>query len=417
MSEIALLRGLFDAAVAVAMPDVCLPDHLPDPPRGRTLVVGAGKASAAMAATLENHWTGPLSGLVITRYGHSVPCKKIEIVEAAHPVPDEKGTKAAAHILELAGELGQDDLLIALISGGGSALLSVPGVGLELADKQTINQLLLSSGVAISEMNVVRKHLSAIKGGRLASAAWPARTCGLLISDVPGDDPATIASGPTVGDASTLADARKILRAIAKPLPGAVNDALQASENESPKPGDERLGFAENIVISTPMMALKAAAKLAEENGMQAIILGDDLQGDARDLGCSMAQQALAVPRSDKPVVLLSGGETTVTMTGSGVGGRNVEYLMGLAVGLNGAPNIYALACDTDGIDGGAEIAGAYITPSSLKRAETIGYLFETALENNDGHGLFERLDNQVITGPTLTNVNDFRAILILPEN
>jgi glycerate 2-kinase len=412
-AERRFLRDLFDVAVAAAMPARIIPANLPPPPKGRTLVVGAGKASAAMAQALERHWKGELSGLVITRYGHAVPCQHIEIVEASHPVPDQAGADAARRILALAQGLGENDLMIALISGGGSALLSLPADGIDLADKQALNQLLLHAGTPIGDMNVVRKHLSAIKGGRLAAAAWPAKTVALMISDVPGDDIGTIASGPTIGDNSTLRDARNILKTLHENLPPNIENALYDPRNETPKPGDPRLANCENHVIAAPIQSLDAAMALARATGVQPVNLGDALEGDARALAREMARKAKQT--SGGPIVLISGGETTVRLAANstGKGGRNVEFLMSLAQELNAAPDICAIACDTDGVDGAAEIAGAIITPTSLKRATDAGYLVETALQNNDGHGFFARLNDQVITGPTLTNVNDFRAILI----
>ena len=419
MEPRAFLRTLFDAAVAAADPAVVLPAHLPEPPRGRTVVVGAGKASAAMGLALEQNWPGELSGLIVTRYGHGAPCRRIEVVEAAHPVPDEAGRAAAARILELVGGLGEDDLVLALVSGGGSALLSLPPEGLSLADKQTINRALLRSGASIDEMNCVRKHLSRIKGGRLAAAAWPARTVSLLISDVPGDDPAVIASGPTVPDSTTTADARAILARYGIELPESVRRHLDRATAETPKPGDPRLARAELRVIAAPQLSLEAAAGLAREAGVVPVLLGDALEGEAREMGKIMAGIAHSVAAhgcpAAAPAVLLSGGETTVTVRGEGRGGRNVEYLLGLAVALGGAPAIWAIAGDTDGIDGAEEVAGAIVTPDTLARARAAGLDPRAVLAGNDAHSLFERLGDQVITGPTLTNVNDFRAVLVLP--
>ena len=416
--ETGFLRDLFRAAVEAAMPERVLAQHLPPPPRGRTLVVGAGKASAAMAAALEAAWEGPLEGLVVTRYGHAVPCRRIEIVEAAHPVPDAAGRAVAARILELAAGLGEEDLLLALISGGGSSLLSLPAAGLGLEDKQAVNRGLLACGASIGEMNCLRKHLSAIKGGRLAAAAHPARTLALIISDVPGDDPAVIASGPTVGDATTLEQARAILRRYALQVPAAVAAALEDPANETPKPGDPRLARSAWRMIAAPQASLEAAAALARSAGVVPLILGDSLEGEAREVGKLMAGIALQVRRHGQPLpppcVLISGGETTVTLRGDGRGGRNVEFLMGLAQALAGSPGIFAVACDTDGVDGAEEVAGALVAPDSAARAAALGYRLAEALERNDGHGFFARLGDQVITGPTLTNVNDFRAILIV---
>ena len=413
-----LLRSLFDAAVEAAQPAVCLPPHLPEPPaNGRTLVIGAGKASAAMAKAVEDHWPGPLSGLVITRYGHAVPCEQIEIVEAAHPVPDEAGQAAAARILELVQGLTPDDLVLCLISGGGSALLALPAPGLGLADKQAVNRALLKSGATISEMNCLRKHLSAIKGGRLAAAAAPARVVSLLISDVPGDDPSSIASGPTVPDPTGAADALAILEKYAIDAPAAVRARLEAGEDETPKPGDPRLATAETILIASPQDSLEAAARVAREAGLAAHILSDRIEGEARDAALVHAAIARQIAERRQPfappAVLLSGGETTVTVRGQGRGGRNAEFLLALAIALEGVPGVHAIACDTDGIDGSEDNAGALAGPDSLARAEALGLSPRASLANNDGYGLFEALGDLVMTGPTLTNVNDFRAILI----
>ncbi|MDQ7080776.1 MAG: glycerate kinase [Paracoccaceae bacterium] len=413
-AERAFLRELFDVAVAAASPTRAIPQHIPEPPAGRCVVVGAGKASAAMARAFEQHYPGRCEGLVITRYGHAVACDEIEIIEAAHPVPDTAGVAATARIMDIARGLGPDDLLVALISGGGSSLLTLPAPGLGLADKQAVNAALLASGLPIDRMNLLRKHLSAIKGGRLAATAWPAPVLVLMISDVPGDDPGTIASGPTVGDETTLEQARAVLDALPGALPPAVSRALANPANETPFPDDPRLVTTENRIIAAPMMSLHAAAEQARAQGITPIILGDALEGEARKLGRQMARDALA--RCGRaPCVLLSGGETTVTLPqgASGTGGRNVEFLMGLAQELDGARGICALACDTDGIDGGAEVAGAIVTPDTIARARAAGYPLEHALERHDGHGFFARLNDQIITGPTLTNVNDFRAILV----
>lgn len=414
-----LLRAMFDAAVDAALPARVVPAHLPPPPRGRTVVVGAGKASAAMARAVEDAWPGPLEGLVVTRYGHAVPCARIEIVEAAHPVPDEAGRRAAERILSLVRGLGPDDLVLALISGGGSSLLSLPAPGLTLEDKQAVNRALLRSGAHIGEMNCVRKHLSAIKGGRLAAAAHPAGVHTLLISDVPGDDPATVASGPTVPDPTGFAEARAILAKYGITEPRAVLDHLDRAAEETPKPGDPRLARAQTVMVATPQMSLEAAAAVARAAGVAPVILGDGIEGEAREVGRVMAgiarQAALRGQPVPPPCVLLSGGETTVTVRGGGRGGRNVEFLLSLAVELGGLPGVFALAADTDGIDGAEEVAGAIVTPDTLARAEARGLRAKASLADNDGHGFFEALGDGVITGPTLTNVNDFRAILIAP--
>ena len=415
------LRQLFDVAIASAQPALCVPPHLPAAPRGRTIVVGAGKAAAAMARAVEDHWPGPLSGLVVTRYGYQVPCSRIEVVEAAHPVPDASGLAAARRMLDMVHGRVADDLVLCLISGGGSALLPAPLTGMTLAHEQAVNRALLHSGATISEMNCVRRHLSAIKGGRLAAACHPARVVTLLISDVPGDDPVDIASGPTVADPSTCADALAILRRYRMDMPSEVLDVLQSGRGESVKPGDARLSTSELLMIATPQMALEAAAARARAAGIAAHIMSDAIEGEARDVGRVLAAIALQVRNHGQPFappcVLLSGGETTVTVTGTGRGGRNVEFLLSLGISLYGARQVYALAGDTDGVDGAEEIAGAVLDPDSLERAWALGLQPKDFLARNDAHGFFEALGDSVITGPTLTNVNDFRAILILGEN
>jgi glycerate 2-kinase len=408
---------MFDAAIASAQPAVCIPRHLPVAPKGRLVVVGAGKASAAMARVVEDHWQGPLSGLVVTRYGYAVPCKRIEIAEAAHPVPDAAGMCAAQRILELVGNLHEDDLVLCLISGGGSALMPLPAAGLTLDMKQHVSRALLASGATISEMNCVRRHLSAIKGGRLGAACFPAQVLTLLISDVPGDRPVDIASGPTVADPTTCADALGIVRRYGIEPPREVLEHLENGRGESVKPGDPRLARAAVRTIATPQMALEAAAGVARAAGLAAHILSDAIEGEARDVGKVLAAVALQVAARDQPFsapcILLSGGETTVTVRGSGRGGRNVEFLLSLAIALEGHGRIHALAGDTDGVDGQEEIAGAYVSPDSLARARTLGLKPRDMLADNDAHRFFGALGNSVITGPTLTNVNDFRAILI----
>jgi hydroxypyruvate reductase len=412
-----LLRQMFDAAVASAQPALCIPPHLPAASRGRMIVIGAGKASAAMARAVEDHWPGPLSGLVVTRYGYAVACKRIEIVEAAHPVPDAAGMQAAQRMLERVRDLNEDDLVLCLISGGGSALLPLPAAGLTLDLKQDVNRALLASGATISEMNCVRRHMSAIKGGRLAAACHPARVLTLLISDVPGDRPADIASGPTVADPTTAADALGILRRYAIELPAPARELLESGRGESVKPGDPRLARAQVSMVATPQMALEAAAAVARQAGIAAHILSDAIEGEARDVGKVLA--AIAVQTAERgqpfatPCVLLSGGETTVTVRGGGRGGRNVEFLLALAIALDGHPRIHALAGDTDGVDGQEEIAGAYIAPDSLSRAWSLGFRPTDVLADNDAHSFFTALGDSVVTGPTLTNVNDFRGILI----
>ncbi|HCB14776.1 MAG TPA: glycerate kinase [Gammaproteobacteria bacterium] len=415
-----LLRSMFEAAIAAAQPARCVPPHLPDPPKGRLIVIGAGKASAAMAQAVEMHWRGPLEGLVVTRYGYGVPCTRIEITEAAHPVPDTAGVIAARRILDRVHGLGPDDAVMCLISGGGSALLPLPGEGLTLADKQAVNRALLNSGATISEMNCVRRHLSAIKGGRLAAACHPARVINLLISDVPGDHPMDIASGPTVADPTTCADAQAILDRYKIDAPAAARALLESGAGETIKPGDPRLTNVETQLIATPQMALEAAAAIAEQAGLATYILSDSIEGEARDVGTVMAGIARQAARRGQPFpapcVLLSGGETTVTVRGQGRGGRNVEFLLALAVALDGHPGIHALAGDTDGVDGQEEIAGAYLAPDTLARAWAQGIRPRDQLANNNGHGFFQSLGDSVITGPTLTNVNDFRAILVTED-
>jgi len=417
MQPTQLLRAMFDAAVARAMPAECVPPYLPQPPKGRTIVVGAGKAAATMAKAVEDHWQGELSGLVVTRYGHHVPCRRIEVVEAAHPVPDLAGREAAERILKMVQGLSADDLVLCLISGGGSALLALPAPGLTLQDKQAINRALLKSGANITEMNCVRKHLSAIKGGRLAAACHPAKVVTLTISDVPGDDPAVIASGPTVPDRTTFADARAILQKYAITEPLSVIEHLRAAAEETPKPGDPRLARCETHLIAAPQQSLEAAAEVALRAGVTPLILGDSLEGESRDVALVHAGIARQVARRGQPAaapcVLLSGGETTVTVRGNGRGGRNVEFLLALAVALDGEAGVYALAGDTDGVDGTEDNAGAVVTPDTLARAAQAGVDAKARLADNDGYSFFSALGDLVKTGPTLTNVNDFRAILI----
>jgi glycerate 2-kinase len=410
-----LLRALFDRAVAVADPMRALASHLPERPSGRTLVIGAGKASARMAEAVESTW-GPCDGLVITRYGYARPCQRIEIVEAAHPVPDAAGLAATRRLLALVSDLTPDDLVLALISGGASALLCAPAPGLTLADKQAVNAALLASGAPISDMNTVRKHLSAVKGGQLAAAAHPAHVVSLLISDVPGDDPAMIGSGPTCAEPSTPQDARAILARWKVEVPPAVTAALTRPSAVVP-PGDPRLARAENVIFAAPAQSLDAAATMARAAGCTVRILGDALEGEARDVATAHAvlarDSAAARKPGEPPLLLLSGGELTVTRRGTGIGGPNAEYALALALALDGAPNIHAIACDTDGVDGAAEVAGATIAPDTLARARAAGIDPRAALANNDAHSFFAATGDQVITGPTLTNVNDFRAILI----
>lgn len=415
-----LLRAMFDAAVESAQPVHCIPPYLPPAGKGRLIVIGAGKASAAMAQAVEANWPGPLEGLVVTRYDYGVPCERIEIVEAAHPVPDEAGMKAAQRILEKVSGLTPDDTVLCLISGGGSALLAAPLPGITLADKQAINKALLVSGASIGEMNCVRRHLSAVKGGRLARLCHPAKLVTLLISDVPGDVPGDIASGPTVGDATSCADALAILKRYQIEVPPHVRDILSSGQGESVKPEDPCLAGSQVHLVATPQAALEAAAAVARAAGLTVHIMGDSLEGEARDVGKVFAGITQQIVKRGQPFtapcVLLSGGETTVTVRGQGRGGRNVEFLLSLGVALNGLSGVHALAGDTDGVDGQEEIAGAYLAPDSLARAWSKGINPKESLDNNDGHGFFQALGDSVITGPTLTNVNDFRAVLILPE-
>lgn len=413
-----LLKNMFLAAIESAQPHHSIPKYLPNDKKGKLIVIGAGKASAAMAKAVEDNWEGELSGVVVTRYGYAVPCQHIDIMEAAHPVPDEAGLSAAKSMLSLVSHLSAEDTVLCLISGGGSSLLTLPFDGISLDEKKAINRELLRSGATIGEMNCVRRHLSAIKGGRLAAACYPARLVTLMISDVPGDDPRDIASGPTVGDPSTCEDALDIIRRYGISLPEHIVHILKTGLSESLKPGDMRLNNSEVHLISTPQLALESAAGMAVKQGISAHILGDSIEGEARDVGKVMAGIARQVALHDqpfrKPCVILSGGETTVTVRGNGRGGRNVEYLLALAIQLNGLPGIYALAGDTDGVDGQEEIAGAWLSPQTLKRAAEAGLNARDALNNNDGHGFFAALDDSIITGPTLTNVNDFRCVLII---
>lgn len=412
-----LLENMFKAAVEAAQPHRRIPLYLPPAPKGRTIVIGAGKASAAMAQALERSWPGPLTGLVVTRYGYAVPCERIEIVEAAHPVPDAAGREAAQRMLGMVQGLGPDDLVICLISGGGSSLLPLPGEGVTLEDKQAINRALLACGASITEMNCVRRHLSAIKGGRLAAACHPARVLNLLISDVPGDNPADIASGPTVPDSTTCADALEVVRRYGVELPAGARRLLESGAGETVKPGDPRMANIVTHLIASPQMALEAAAEVARAAGVTPMILGDSIEGEAREVAKVMAGIALQAKRHGQPVarpcVLLSGGETTVTVRGKGSGGRNVEFLLALALALGSEPGIHALAADTDGVDGAEEVAGAFVSPDTLARAWAQGMPPRDSLDDNDAHRFFRVLGDSLVTGPTLTNVNDFRAILL----
>ena len=411
-----LLKAMFQAAVAAASPSICVPAYLPPKSKGRTIVIGAGKASGAMARALEDAWKGPIEGLVVTRYGYRVPTERLEVVEAAHPVPDMAGRKAAERIFKMVQGLKPDDLVLCLISGGGSALLALPAEGLTLEDKQAVNKALLKSGATISEMNTVRKHLSAIKGGRLAAAAAPARVVALMISDVPGDDPSIIASGPTVPDPSTNKDALCIIEKYKIDVPRAVIERLRTAE-ETPKPGDKRLAGVENILVATPQASLEAAAEVARKAGVVPVILGDSIEGESRDVAlvhAGIARQCKLRGQPEKPpCVLISGGETTITLKGKGKGGRNTEFLHALAIALDGMKNIYAIAGDTDGVDGSEDNAGALIYPDTLTRAAKAGVSAKAMLADNDPWTFFNAIGDLLVTGPTLTNVNDFRAVLI----
>lgn len=413
------LNDLYATAVEAVSAQKCMPAYLPkQSAKGRTLVIGAGKGAAAMAKVVEDTWPGKVEGLIVTRYGHGADCKQIEVVEAAHPVPDEAGRQAAGRMLELVKGLTEDDLVLCLITGGGSALLSLPGEGITLEQKQALNKALLKSGATISEMNCVRKHLSAIKGGRLALACAPARVVTLLISDVPGDDPGVIASGPTLPDPTTCAESLAILKKYNIDIPANVLQHLESGAGETPKPGDARFARNEHHVMATAQHALEAAAAKARAAGITPYILSNDLEGESRDVGMVHAALAKQVAKYGqpfaKPCVILSGGETTVTVRGKGRGGRNAEFLLSLAVSLQGTAGIHALACDTDGIDGSEDNAGAIYQPDSWPRAAEQGLNAKAMLENNDGYGFFSALGDLIVSGPTRTNVNDFRAILIL---
>jgi hydroxypyruvate reductase len=412
-----LLRDLFDAAVTAGRPEQALPAHLPAPPRGRTLVLGAGKAAAAMARVVEQHWTGELSGLVVTRYGQALDCGRIEVVEAAHPVPDAAGVEAARRSLALAGELGPDDLALCLVSGGGSSLLTLPAPGISLEEIQQLNQQLLRCGAGIAEINTVRKHVSGIKGGRLAKACAPARILSLLISDVPGDAPQLIASGPTVPDDSTSAEALAILERYRVAVPPSMRSFLESPASGTPPATDPCFERSDTRVVAGPQVSLQAAAALAESRGVPALILSDSIEGESRDVGKALAAIARQVKYHGQPIrppcVLLSGGETTVTLRGEGRGGPNTEFNLGLALALAGEPGISALACDTDGIDGSEDNAGCFVDALTLARAAEAGLDPHAALVDNDAWSFFHALGDLVVTGPTHTNVNDFRAIYI----
>ncbi len=415
-----LLRVLFDAAVEAADPENCVPRFLPDSPAGRTIVVGAGKAAASMALALEQHWSGDLSGAVVTAQGHGLPCRRIEVLEASHPLPAAAGVRAAERMLELVSGLTPQDLVIALISGGGSSLMALPATGLAIEEKQAMTRALLAGGATIGEINCVRRHLSRIKGGRLGAACRPARVVTLAISDVPGDSPVDIASGPTVADTTTCDDALAVLDRHRIAIPPLIRANLEAGAWESVKPSDPRLGRPEFHVIAAPLQSLEAAAQAAAAHGVEPLILSDRVEGEARIVGREMAAQVVQVVQGGDdvrpPCVLLSGGETTVTVHGRGCGGRNVEFLLALGLALPERCNVHALACDTDGVDGMAAVAGAVWRPDTPARARALGLDPNRFLDDNDAHSFFALLGDQVVTGPTRTNVNDFRAILVLPE-
>jgi hydroxypyruvate reductase len=413
----AFLTSLFDAAIAAADPDICIPANLPTPPKGRTVVVGAGKGAAQLARAFERYWPGPLAGVIVTRYGYAVPCERIEVLEANHPVPDEAGLAAAQRLIETVSGLGEDDLVVALVSGGGSALLPAPPDGFALADEIALNEVLLASGAPISVMNAVRKQFSRIKGGRLALAADPARVVSLIVSDIPGDDPAQVASGPTVPDSVSRADALAMIDAHGLDLPPAILDHMRGAAEPDLTPDDPRLARNQVRIIASAGVSLEAAAAAARDAGIEAMILSDAIEGEARDIGAmhgAIAREvALRGRPFAKPVVILSGGETTVTVRGRGKGGRNTEFLLGLAQAIDGVEGIAALAADTDGIDGSEDNAGAFADGTSIARLRAAGGDPQAYLANNDAWSAFDRIGDLFVPGPTGTNVNDFRAIFV----
>ncbi|WP_438753998.1 glycerate kinase type-2 family protein [Pararhizobium sp. O133] len=411
------LRATFDAAVRAADPIHGIRQHLPEKPKGRTIVIGAGKASAQMAAALETLWDGPIEGLVVTRYGFSAPCKQIEIIEASHPVPDEAGLAASGRLLRAVEGMTKDDLVIALISGGGSALLPSPAHGLTLADEIAVNEVLLASGAPISAMNIIRKHISTIKGGRLAAAAHPAKVVSFIVSDIPGDNPALVASGPTVPDAGTRQDALALIDAYRMNLPETVLAHLESSAADGLGPDDSRFARNEVHVVASAAVSLEAAAKEARRHGIEARILSDSVEGESRDVASMHAAIAREIATRDrpftKPVLLLSGGETTVTLRAKGKGGRNSEFLLSFALGINGIAGIHALAADTDGIDGSEDNAGAFADGHTVERLRKAGVDAKSMLMQNNAWTAFHAVNDLLVTGPTFTNVNDFRAILV----
>lgn len=411
------LYNLFTSAVDASHPKSLLEKHLPADRSGKAIVVGAGKAAASMALAFEKAWHGPVEGMVVTRYGHAEPCQRIEVIEASHPVPDAAGEKAARNILTMLADLTPQDQVFFLLSGGGSSLLSLPAPGISLVQKKAINSALLKTGAAIDEINCVRKHLSAIKGGRLAIACRPARLHTYAISDVPGDDPSVIASGPSIADPSTSQQALDILKRYRIETPDNIREWLQNPASETPKPLELPAEDTHYCLIATPRQALQAAARYAEACGVNALVLGDTIEGEAREVARVFAGIARFIQSTDEPVrrpcVILSGGETTVTLRGKGRGGRNAEFLLALANCLQGTPGIFALAADTDGIDGSENNAGALLTPETPEKARRLGLSMAASLDDNDGYGFFSALGDLLITGPTRTNVNDFRAIYI----
>jgi glycerate 2-kinase len=412
-----VLLDLFRAAVAAADPTAALRANLPEKPKGRTIVIGAGKASAVLAKAFEDAWDAPLTGLVVTRYGYAVPCQRIEIIEAAHPVPDEAGLAAAQRLIETVTGLTEDDLVVALISGGGSALLPAPATGMTLADEQAVNTALLASGAPIGAMNAIRNQVSTIKGGRLAARAAPARVATLVVSDIPGDDPALVASGPTIPIAATREQARQLVAIHNVVLPPAAAAVLASDANIPPPPDDPRFTRNSVRIIASAGLSLRAAADRARALGLEPVVLSDAIEGEAREIGRKHAEIALETAIRNrplrKPIVILSGGETTVTLRGKGRGGRNSEFLLSLAMAIEGEEGISALAADTDGIDGSEDNAGAFADGTSTARMRTAGADPLAALANNDAWGAFNAVDGLIVTGPTGTNVNDFRAILV----
>ncbi|MEQ1944910.1 glycerate kinase [Mesorhizobium sp. VNQ89] len=412
------LTSIFEAAVAAADPGRTIRNHLPAKPKGRTIVIGAGKGSAQMAAAFEKAWDGPLEGLIVTRYGYGAPCDRLEVIEAAHPVPDEAGLVAAKRLLDMVSGLTEDDLVVALISGGGSALLPSPASGLTLADEIAVNEALLASGAPISAMNTIRKHVSTIKGGRLAAAASPAKVVSLVVSDIPGDDPALVASGPTIPGPGSRTEALDFIKAYGMKLPDAVMAHLSSSAADAPAVGDDGLAGNEVHVIASAAVSLEAAAAEAKRQGVEAMILSDALEGEARDVGSVHSAIAREVATKDrpfrKPVLILSGGETTVTLrTKGGKGGRNSEFLLAFAIGIDGVEGIHALAADTDGIDGSENNAGAFADGTSVRRMRAAGVDAKAMLARNDAWSAFNAVGDLFVPGPTGTNVNDLRAILV----